>query len=97
MTSSSLLILKACAVAFFGAFISSGLSLIVLRGINKENALSASGGLPMILSFGSLVALCISFSMLGSIQFEGVSFLLVSYVAAIATVFFLGKRFPKKN
>jgi hypothetical protein len=97
MNQDTLQILKACSVAFFGAALSCGLSLLVQRSVNKEDRSSASAGLPIILNFGHIGALGLGFSMLGSIQFSGIIYLFISYAAAIfAVVYFGSKYFVRK-
>jgi len=97
MNPITLQILKACAVAFFGAASFCGLSLLVHRSVKKEDRSSASAGLPVILNFGHIGALGYAFSMSGSIQLSGILFVFISYAAAIAAVVYIGTKYPEKK
>ena len=97
MTPATLQILKACALAFFGAASFCGLSLVVHRSMKKEAPSSASAGLPVILNFGHIGALGYAFSMLGGIQFFGIFFIFLSYAAAITAVVYIGTRYREKD
>ena len=96
MNSDTLQILKACAVAFLGNFVFCYLGLLVHRCIKKDAMLSASGGLPLILSLGQFAVLGVSFSMLGSMHFAGVALLILAYASALGAVFLIGRKYPGK-
>ena len=93
MTPASFQILKACAVAFSGVLGFGCLSLLVHRGIKKDALMAGGGGLPLILPLGQFATLGVSFSMLGSVHFTGIAFLVLSYASAVGAVFFINQKY----